>query len=270
MIIFNKVTKKFGDITALEDISFEVEKGEFVFLTGHSGAGKSTLIKLILGEYLPTSGDIDINGEKITKIPRRKLYLWRRKLGVVFQDYKLFWDRTVFENVALPLQILNEKQREINEKVEKMLELVGLEERAHLFPAQLAGGEMQRVAIARSVITAPELLLADEPTGNLDPKTSAGIMRLLKEINAKGTTILMATHNFEIVDSFKTRIVELEKGKLSRDEKEAKYFKDEDRDKDKEDHVKDNDSEKEDNERKKEIEKEDREKDKVKEKEKKD
>lgn len=241
MIIFNKVTKKFGDITALEDISFKVDWGEFVFLTGPSGAGKSTLIRLILGEYLPSSGEIEINGQKITDIPRRKLYLWRRRLGVVFQDYKLFWDRTVAENVALPLLIAKESSSETDEKVKKMLELVGLEERAGLFPAQLAGGEMQRVAIARAVITAPELLLADEPTGNLDPKTSQGIMRLLKEINAKGTTILMATHNTDIVDSFRTRIVELEKGRIFRDEKEAKYFKekDKDREKDKEDEQKD-------------------------------
>ena len=225
MIIFNKVTKKFGDITALDEITFKVDKGEFIFLTGPSGAGKSTLIKLILGEYLPTSGEIEINGEEITQIPRRKLFLWRRKLGVVFQDYKLFWDRTVAENVALPLQILKEKSAQVDEKVKRILELVGLEERANLFPAQLAGGELQRATIARAVVTAPELLLADEPTGNLDPKTSEGIMRLLKEINEKGTTILMATHNSEIVDSFKTRIVELDKGKLCRDEKEAKYFK---------------------------------------------
>ena len=146
-------------------------------------------------------------------------------MGVVFQDYKLFWDRTVAENVALPLQILKEKSAQVDEKVKRILELVGLEERANLFPAQLAGGELQRATIARAVVTAPELLLADEPTGNLDPKTSEGIMRLLKEINEKGTTILMATHNSEIVDSFKTRIVELDKGKLCRDEKEAKYFK---------------------------------------------
>lgn len=225
MIIFDKVSKKFGDILALNDISFKIDKGEFVSLTGHSGAGKSTLIKLILGEYLPTSGEIEINGEKLTKIPRGKLYLWRRKLGVVFQDYKLFFDRTVAENVALPLQILKENSVEIGKKVDQMLELVGLADRASLFPAQLAGGELQRTALARAVITAPELLLADEPTGNLDPKTSSEMVRLFEEINDKGTTILMATHNSEIVDALGGRVIELEKGEIVRDEKEGKYHK---------------------------------------------
>lgn len=225
MIIFDKVTKKFGDIIALEDVSFTLDKGEFVFLTGTSGAGKTTLIKLLLGEYLPTQGDIAINDEKISKVSKKNLYLWRRKLGVVFQDYKLFWDKTVAENVALPLYIVKMPPKEVDEKVQKILELVGLEERKNLFPAQLSGGELQRVSLARAVITTPEVLLADEPTGNLDPKTSREMIKLFKEINEKGTTILMATHNSEIVDSFKIRVIELEKGKVVRDEKEGKYYK---------------------------------------------
>lgn len=225
MISFEKVTKQFGSIIALDQVSFKIEKGEFVFLTGVSGAGKSTLVKLILGEYFPTSGEIEVNDNKVNKIPRKKLYLWRRKLGVVFQDYKLFNDRTVEENVALPLEIQKVSSKEIRSLVEKTLSLVGLTQRARLFPAQLAGGEMQRTSLARAIITAPELLLADEPTGNLDPQTSEEMMKLFKEINEKGTTILMATHNQDIVDSFKTRVIELDEGKVIRDEKEGKYNK---------------------------------------------
>lgn len=223
MVIFEQVTKKFGQITALEDVSFEITKGEFVCLTGHSGAGKSTLIKLILGEYWPSLGEITLDGQKLTKTPRSKIHLWRRKLGVVFQDYKLFWDQTVAENVSLPLQIRGEKAAEIKDKVAKMLELVGLTERANLFPAQLAGGELQRAALARAVITAPDLLLADEPTGNLDPQTSTEMIKLFKAINDKGTTVLMATHNREIVDTLKTRVIELEKGAVVRDEEKGRY-----------------------------------------------
>lgn len=225
MIIFDKVTKKFGNIIAVEELSFSIDKGEFVFLTGHSGAGKTTVIKLLSGEYLPSSGEVEINGEKLSSVARRKLYLWRRKVGVVFQDYKLLEDKTVFENVALPLQIRKTPQAEIGEKVQKMLELVGLTERRHLFPAQLAGGELQRVSLARAVIAAPEILLADEPTGNLDPTTAGEMLKLFREINERGTTVLVATHNTEIVDSFKTRVIELEKGKLVRDEKEGKYYR---------------------------------------------
>lgn len=224
MINIEKITKKFGDIIALSEISFKIEKGEFVFLTGASGAGKTTLIKLLLAEYLPSSGEIEINGEKLSKVSKNKLHLWRRKMGVVFQDYKLFPDRTVFENVVLPLQISRAPTSELNIKVDKILNLVGLTERAHLFPAQLSGGEMQRASLARAVVTGPEILLADEPTGNLDPKTSAEMMDLFTEINKKGTTILMATHNQGVVDSFKGRVIELEQGKMVRDEKEGKYL----------------------------------------------
>lgn len=234
MIIFDKISKKFGNIVALDDVSFSLEKGEFVFLTGVSGAGKTTLIKLLLGEYLPSGGEIEINGEKISKVSKKGLYLWRRKLGVVFQDYKLFWDKTVAENVALPLEIIKTESKDVSEKVQKILELVGLQERKNLFPAQLSGGELQRVSLARAVITAPDILLADEPTGNLDPKTSQEMIKLFKEINEKGTTVLMATHNNEIVDSFKTRVIELDKGKVLRDEKEGKYHKDKKKEKEEE------------------------------------
>ena len=234
MIVFEKVTKKFGQITALEDVSFVIDKGEFVFLTGPSGAGKTTVVRLLLGEYLPSAGEIKVNEKEIHKVPPRKLHLWRRKLGVVFQDYKLFNDRTVEENVSLPLQIQKVPAKEISSRVDKVLALVGLSERAHLFPAQLAGGELQRTSLARAIVTAPEVLLADEPTGNLDPRTSLEMVNLLKEINDKGTTILMETHNQEIVDSCKNRVIELEKGKIVRDEKEGKYCKCKDKEKPKE------------------------------------
>ncbi len=225
MIVFEKVTKNFGEIVALAEVSFKVEKGEFVFLTGPSGAGKTSVIKLLLGEYLPSSGEIEINGEKLGQFSKGKLYLWRRKVGVVFQDYKLFWDKTVAENVALPLEIRRMPASEIASRVKEILKVVGLEERADLFPAQLSGGELQRVSLARAVVTAPEILLADEPTGNLDPETSKEMVKLFREVNKAGTTVLMATHNQEIVDSFKTRVVELSKGRIVRDEKEGKYHK---------------------------------------------
>lgn len=223
MIIFEKVAKKFGSIVALEEVSFTVEKGEFVFLTGPSGAGKTTVIKLLLGEYLASAGEIEISGEKLNRFPKNKLYLWRRKLGVVFQDYKLFSDRTVAENVALPLEIRKMAAGEIASRTRETLELVGLAERASLFPSQLSGGELQRTSLARAVITAPEVLLADEPTGNLDPRTSEEMIKLFREVNKAGTTVLMATHNQGIVDSFKTRVIELARGKVVRDEKEGKY-----------------------------------------------
>jgi len=223
VIVFEKVTKKFGEIVALEEVSFAINKGEFVFLTGPSGAGKTTVIKLLLGEYLPTSGEIEVSDEKISRFSKGKLYLWRRKLGVVFQDYKLFWDKTVAENVALPLEIRKMAAGEIVSRTKETLKVTGLSERADLFPAQLSGGELQRTSLARAVVTAPEVLLADEPTGNLDPKTSREMVGLFREINKNGTTVLMATHNREIVDLFKTRVIELAEGKVVRDEKEGKY-----------------------------------------------
>jgi len=213
MIKFEKVTKKFGEITALEEVSFTVAPGDFVFLTGPSGAGKSTIIKLILHEYLPTSGTIQVDGINVEKMKSKEIMDLRRKVGVVFQDFKLLTDRTLLENVILPLEVFGNNSKTIGDKVKEVLELVGLSDRGSLFPAQLAGGELQRVCIARAMIGNPKILLADEPTGNLDMGTAWQIIKTLKKINKLGTTVLMATHNVEIVKSLKERVIALDKGK---------------------------------------------------------
>lgn len=223
MIKFEKVTKKFGHIVALEDVSFEVNEGEFVFLIGPSGAGKTTIFKLLLKEYSPTSGKIHFETEDICSLKEKKLCDLRRKIGVVFQDFRLLPNRTVLENVILPLQIKKKETKEIIKRAEEVLKMVGVWERRDLFPAQLATGEIQRVAIARAFIAEPPLLLADEPTGNLDPETTQELMKILKEINQKGTTVIMATHNAEIVNQFKERVILLKEGKIISDQVKSKY-----------------------------------------------
>jgi len=223
MIKFSNVSKRFGDIVALDKVSFEVEPKEFVFFIGPTGAGKTTLIKLILREYLPTSGSIKVGEFDLEKLHHSDLVNLRRKIGVVFQDLKLLPDRTVYENVALALKILGKKEEEIKKEVENVLDLVGLSDRLSLFPAQLAGGELQRVCLARAVVAKPEIVIADEPTGNLDPATSWQIIKLLQEINKLGRTVIMATHNFEIVNSLKERVIEFDKGRVVSDEKKGKY-----------------------------------------------
>lgn len=223
MLKLESVTKKFGEVMALANVSFEMKKGEFAFLTGSSGAGKTTVVRLILGEFLPTEGKIFFNGQDLTKISRKKIPFLRRDMGVIFQDFRLIADRTVFENVALPLEIIGEKKPEIKEKVEKVLKKVGLEERTRFFPAQLAGGELQRVSLARALVKNPLLLLADEPTGNLDPACSWQLVKLLKKVNREGTTVLMATHNVDVVNSMAARVIKLEKGKVVSDEEKGKY-----------------------------------------------
>ncbi len=223
MILFDKVSKSYGDIIALDDVTFQIDPGEFVFLTGPSGAGKTSIIRLIMREIKPNSGIVKIGDVDIGKLPSKKVPILRRRLGVVFQDFKLLSDRTVFENIALALEIQGISTREIRKEVDEILELTQLKNRSRLFPSQLAGGEMQRVVIARAVVTKPDLLLADEPTGNLDPETSMQIVKLLQTINEKGTTILMSTHNASIVDELSQRVISLRDGKLVRDEKSAKY-----------------------------------------------
>jgi cell division transport system ATP-binding protein len=223
MIKFENVTKKFGPITALSEVSFEINDGEFIFLTGPSGAGKTTIFKLILREYLPTEGKVFVEEKDLSQLYGSKVCRHRREIGVVFQDFKLLADRKVSENVALPLEIKKVPQSEITRQLEEVLSRVGLLEREGLFPAQLAGGELQRTALARAIITKPEILLADEPTGNLDPKTALQLVELFRQINKDGTTVIMATHNAKIVNSFRERVIELGEGKMVRDEPEGRY-----------------------------------------------
>ncbi len=224
MVIFQNVSKKFGtSITALEDINLNIESGEFVFLVGPSGAGKSTLLRLLAREYLPTTGKIFVKEKDITKLKSSEMPLYRRKIGFVFQDFKLLDDRTVLENVSLPLHVRDMNEVEIAKEVERTLKLFDIWARRNLFPRQLSGGEAQRTAIARAIIGKPEILLADEPTGDLDPETAWSVLQLLSEINSWGTTIIMATHNKEIVNAQKRRVVSLKYGKITKDIKEGGY-----------------------------------------------
>lgn len=225
MIKFESVTKKYpsGQL-AIDDINLIIEDQDFVFVVGSSGAGKSTLLKLITREVRPTSGKITINNQDLSKIPNSKLPLVRRQIGTVFQDFKLLLTKTVFENVALPLEVISQKDSLVEREVSSTLEKVGLLEKANHFPQQLSGGEVQRTAIARAVVGKPQILLADEPTGDLDPKNSQEIVELLEKLNKEDkTTIIMATHNAQIVNHFKKRVVVLDEGKIIKDEKEGKY-----------------------------------------------
>ena len=223
MIVFKDVSKKFGSTLAVDNISLEIKQGEFVFIVGPSGAGKSTLLRILTREIVPTSGKIMVGNHDITKIKDKDVPSLRRKVGVVFQDFKLLDDRTVFENVALTLEVLGKSNEEIAKLVEHILKLVEIWGKRNLFPRQLSGGEAQRTAIARAVVGKPDVLLADEPTGDLDPKTAWGVIQLLNEINSWGTTILMATHNQEIVNTLKRRVVTLKDGEITKDTKEGKY-----------------------------------------------
>ncbi|MBI2594172.1 cell division ATP-binding protein FtsE [Candidatus Curtissbacteria bacterium] len=225
MIKFESVTKQYpnGQV-ALEDITLEVKDGEFVFVVGPSGAGKSTLLKLITREITPSSGRIFINNQDILSLPEKAIPKLRRRIGTVFQDFKLLLSRTVFENVAIPLEVMLARDSEIEKEVSAVLEKVGILDKANSFPAQLSGGEVQRTAIARAIVAKPEVLLADEPTGDLDPKTAQSVVALLEQLNKDDkTNVIMATHNVAIVDHFKKRVIGLQDGKMVKDIKEGKY-----------------------------------------------
>lgn len=226
MIKLDNVSKKFGTgVFGLSEISFSVEKGEFVFLVGPTGSGKTTIFRLLIRETLPTQGTIFVNDWDVVKLPKQKIPHLRKKVGVVFQDLKLLSDRTILENIMLPLDVAGVALNEAKTKAEEVLTQVGLISHKDKFPIQLSGGELQRVAIARALILSPEILLADEPTGNLDPATSWEIVKLLSDINEKGTTIIMATHNADIIKSLSKRVLELEKGKLVNDSKHKEEHK---------------------------------------------
>ena len=224
MIKLEHVSKAYqAGIPALNDISLYIGTGEFVFVVGDSGSGKSTLIKLLLKELEPTEGTIKIGSEDLGSITHRQIPKFRRKIGVVFQDFRLLQDRNVYENVAFALKVVEASNREIKKKVPQMLSMVGLAAKYRSLPRQLSGGEQQRVAIARALVNEPKLLLADEPTGNLDSNNAWEIMKLLEEINERGTTVLVVTHNREIVNAFRKRVITMKKGVIVSDEQEGEY-----------------------------------------------
>lgn len=225
MIEFVNVKKEFEDsgVVALENANFSIENGEFVFLVGSSGAGKTTITKLLMRETNVTDGEIYLNGNDITKIPDKEIPYLRRKMGVVFQDFRLLEDRTVYENVEFAMRVVGATKREIRKRVPEVLSEVGLSYKAKMLPRQLSGGEQQRVALARALVNRPLILIADEPTGNLNPKTAMEIMDIFEEINRMGTTIIMATHAKDIVDTMKKRVIEVSDGIIVRDEVGGKY-----------------------------------------------
>lgn len=225
MINFDNVSKQYknSNTPALDEINLNIAQGEFVFLVGQSGSGKSSLLRLLLKEEKPTSGTVTVDGINVAKLPNRKVPAFRRTMGIVFQDFRLLPGKTVFDNVAFGMEVIGKSKKEIQQRIPAILDLVGLDEKAHRLPSELSGGEQQRVALARAFVNKPKLLLADEPTGNLDPSTSVGIMKLLDRINRTGTTIVMATHDVAIVDQMRKRIVQMENGKIIRDQERGMY-----------------------------------------------
>lgn len=224
MIEFNNVSKIYkNEFTAVKNINLKIEKGEFLFIVGKSGAGKSTLIKLLLREINPTEGIITYNNRNITKIRKRSIAEYRRNIGFIFQDYRLLPKLTVYENIAFAMEMICCNAKSIRREVPLVLSMVGLSDKAKYYPDELSGGEQQRVAIARAVINKPETIIADEPTGNLDQETSKEIMKILTEINKRGTAVIMATHDREIVNRYQKRVVELKQGVIIRDMKQGGY-----------------------------------------------
>lgn len=224
MLKMTDVSKVYpGGSVALQNVDIHIEPGEFVFVVGPSGAGKSTFIKMLFREVLPTTGSIFVNGVDILSLTPNEIPYMRRQLGIIFQDYRLLPDRTVYENVAFAMEVIETPRRKIKRRVLNVLDLVGLRHRADAYPNELSGGEQQRIAIARAIVNDPVFVIADEPTGNLDPETSWDIMEIFKEINAEGTTIVMATHDKEIVDAMGKRVIAIEDGKIVRDEASGVY-----------------------------------------------
>lgn len=225
MIEFKNVSKTYEDtgVRALDDVSFFIDKGEFVFLVGPSGAGKSTLTKLIIKEENPNAGEITVNGMELDELPKKKIPYLRRNIGMVFQDFRLLPNKTVYENVAFAMQVIGASRAEIRRNVPNVLSLVGLSHKARMKPGQLSGGEQQRVSLARALVNKPPVIIADEPTGNLDPDTANEIMQLLVDINKRGTTMIVATHAKNFVDEMHMRVLAIENGKLVRDEEEGVY-----------------------------------------------
>jgi len=224
MIRLENVTKSYSaEVTALRDVSFEIPKGEFVFLVGPSGSGKSTLLRLMNRQEVPEKGSVWVAGKNINDLPESKIPFLRRSMGNIFQDYKLLLNKTVFENVAFALEVIGRPRHVIRQQVPAVLELVGLADKSDRFPHHLSGGEQQRVSIARAFVNRPLILLADEPTGNLDPTTGEGIMRLLERINSTGTTVVMATHDTRVVNMMRRRVVQLDRGIIVRDQERGVY-----------------------------------------------
>ena len=224
MIHMKNVGKVYDSgIVALRDINVDIQKGEFVFVVGPSGAGKTTFTKMIFREELPTKGQLVVNGRNVTALKSSEVPYFRRSLGIIFQDYRLLPNRTVYENVAFAMQVIEAPRREIQKRVNHVLELVGLRYRARNFPTELSGGEQQRVAIARAIVNNPVIVIADEPTGNLDPETSWEIMKIFERINKNGTTIVMATHDKTVVDTMRKRVIAIERSSIVRDEAKGVY-----------------------------------------------
>lgn len=224
MIYFEKVTKIYPDETvALKDVSLTVNRGEFVSIVGHSGAGKTTLLRMLLAEDTPTSGKVSFESVNVHSLRKNQIHNYRRKIGAVFQDYKLLPTKTAYENIAFAMEVAGRGDEEIQRDVPDALELVGLSSKAWRFPRELSGGEKQRIAIARALVNQPEVIIADEPTGNLDPINTMEVVEILKKINELGTTIILTTHNRGVIDSIKKRVITMEGGKVARDDKDGKY-----------------------------------------------
>ena len=224
MIVFENISKYYNSHPALDKVNLTIAQGEFVFIVGQSGAGKSTLLKLLIAEEKPTEGKVFLDGKEITALPHKELPLLRRRIGTVFQDFKLLAQKTAYENVAFAMEVAGRSKKEIEEDVPQILQLVGLESKARNFPRELSGGEQQRVAIARALVHQPDIIIADEPTGNLDPLNTWDIIRLLMKINELGTTIILATHDREIINTINKRVVSIDKGKVVRDEEGGRYI----------------------------------------------